>query len=353
VSRLPGPLMDTLLKLCVSLQATRGQLARVNLPPVFFINENQIKVKKSDTATQDPYCLHDRPSKNVVEKAMKLLRQAGGSKHCVDLGAFGRFGYRSLEVCAAYCRVAELQKRVEAEVAWLKNDPIKDLLLSMRPTEEFIRVGNIFMDAADFSNLACERYLDGYTRDISCLTFLATNKPKSGVIIYLPSYTPTWASCGVEFLKKKIDPFLPAKGSDNIVQVFLPVNVDKCHWGLLYVDVSQGGQLFYDDGLHLPPPKNIYLVLRNIMTVLKTVYPRCKALTTDNWVRTTYKEFGMPTQPSQGEGVSSCGIGVIFGARDLISQVGKRNTKMSWSFSNSSSLRKQIMRELILIREKQ
>ena len=61
------------------------------------------------------------------------------------------------------------------------------------------------------------------------------------------------------------------------------------------------------------------------------------------------RRFGMPQQPSTGDGSSSCGIGVIFSIRDIISSSG--NVQFSWSFSESSDLRKVIMNELLELRE--
>jgi hypothetical protein len=327
-----------------------------------YISEKQVKLVKPGTTEQDAFQLCNRPAENVIAKALRLLRDAEnannvtGANYSVQMGVLGRFNYNSLEICQAFCKTANIKKKVIAEITWLndnKNDnTIKDVLLSLRPNEEFLRSGYMFMDAADFSNLACERYVDGYSIDISCTKFIEENKPSQGLIVYLPSYTPTWASCEKDILHQKLSPFLHCQGSHNILKIICPIHVNRMHWGLLYVDVA-ANVTYYDDGLHLAPPSNLTLVFNNVMMVLRSVYPQCVGLDNDRWKNITFKRFGMPLQPSQGEGSSSCGVGVIFATRDIIKQITPGMPKFMWSFNDSSDLRKQIMQELISIRTNQ
>ena len=56
----------------------------------------------------------------------------------------------------------------------------KEVLLALRPSGELLVRKNRLLDAQDFSNLACERCVDGYSIDVSCVMFLNKNMQSHG-----------------------------------------------------------------------------------------------------------------------------------------------------------------------------
>jgi hypothetical protein len=179
------------------------------------------------------------------------------------------------------------------------------------------------------------------------MIFFKESKHQS-TIAYLPSHTTIWATSGYDFLREKLISVLKNQLSGTLQKVICPIHVGGCHWGILYIDLLQE-IAYYDDGMHMEPPSNISLVVINIMKVLKSFCPHISSKWTSKKI--SFERFGMPRQPKTGQGSSSCGIGVIFAARDIIQHGSTDIPKFSWSLCESSKLRKQIMHELINYRE--
>ena len=350
---------ETPLSICSNYSGlTRGEIASMNLPPTTFILSKELEIVENNKHhPTNPYVLSCRPPESIVDEALKMLRsKVSGEviqddededKYLVRLGKLGYFTRDGLDVLKKFCAASITKRKVKEEMSWLKSDDsrIKDALLSLCPSEEFVSLGNRSMDATDFSNLAGERYVDGYTIDIACLNAIRQSN-RRGSIIYLPSHTPIWAASGTRFLKEKLSQFVHVASSP--LKIICPIHVGGCHWGLLYIDVEQM-VAYYDDGMKIDPPQNICLVANNIVKVLELL--GCNMF--KQWIDLEINELrrmGMPQQPKGGEGSSSCGIGVIFAVRDIIScSMGVPH--FTWSFKNSSKLRKTIIYELISLRE--
>lgn len=68
----------------------------------------------------------------------------------------------------------------------LNTSKIKDVLMNSRVNDVMLQQGQSIMDLSDFCTLACERYINSFAIDTTCLAFLGEEK-QSGVA-YLPCY---------------------------------------------------------------------------------------------------------------------------------------------------------------------
>lgn len=346
--------------LCTNPGLSRGQIALVDIPPVIYVDASDIQLLKNVQCDlhKDPFSLLQRPSEAIVDECQKLQRMKANSGGIVSdgdqawsvrLGTLGIFTPESLDVLKMFCVADETKQKVRQELNWLSgvdDNDIREMLLSLRPSEEFLNIDGSFIDAKDFSNLACDRYVDGYTIDMSCRLFLK-KRTQISTTAYLASHTLTWATAGYQFLNGKVAPLIEIQRIDTLEKFICPVHVDGCHWGILCIDFVQD-IAYYDDGMHMEPPNNLSALVMILLNVLKSLFSLTSNLCHIDPLR--FKRCGMPRQPNSGEGSSSCGIGVIFAARDIIAHGSAGIPSFNWSFDNSSMLRKQIMKELISFR---
>ena len=112
------------------------------------------------------------------------------------------------------CRLSTETGKVNEERKWLSQTTfvpgvsmVEELLLNTRSQDEVSRYRDFILDVSDFSTLACERYVNGFTIDVFSFKFL--ERTKHAGIIYLPSFSQLWAKQGVEFFKHKVNSFFP------------------------------------------------------------------------------------------------------------------------------------------------
>ena len=101
----------------------------------------------------------------------------------VTMDRLGTFTKESVGLYQTVCSLASEAVSFREEESWPANNSssvsdltkVRDVLCNSRPNEEIIRQGMCIMDATDFSTLACERYVNGFTIDSVC--FLRTASP--------------------------------------------------------------------------------------------------------------------------------------------------------------------------------
>ena len=128
--------------------------------------------------------------------------------------------------------------------------------------------------------------------------------------------------------------------------VLVPVNMGNVHWGLMVLDVKNK-EAYFDDGLGYSFSKTSYVFL--IMRELQSKFPDCDDFSLDDWRNVkTFKRFGMPRQPTDGQliGSGSCGIGFILVALDFMTSSQPQVVSRSWNFSEMTAHRKDIMKLL-------
>ena len=106
---------------------------------------------------------------------------------------------------------SSIKFRVQEEEYWMKTtsttltphqiNEIRAFLFDSEPQEEIFRVGDVMVDAEDFSTLAAERYISRFLIDAACLRYSEEPMRKNFHSLYLPAFTQTWAlTRNVQFL---------------------------------------------------------------------------------------------------------------------------------------------------------
>ena len=348
---------------------TRGERACLKLPEVVFISKQDIKLVQSPNEVSDPLLVNLRPAESAVTHAVQLLKELSGTrtvgtitvdrpddgdeddKATVTMGRLGTFTKESVGLYQTMCSLASEAVSFREEERWLANNSssvsdltkVRDVLWNSRPNEEVIRQGTCIMDATDFSTLACERYVNGFTIDTVCLKFLEDSKPTN--LVYLSSYSQTWAKQGPRYFSQMVMPFFGHCAVQDATYILSPFHFDSPqHWGLLCFDV-ENRTVYFDDGLKIYQPRDILVVVKNMLTGFELLSHN-NSFQEENWNQPKLDLplpcFNMPHQTRTGEGSASCGVGVILSVRDIIKS---RNCLLSfqWTFTNMACLRKELM----------
>ena len=272
-------------------------------------------------------------------------------KATVTMGRLGTFTKESVGLYQTMCSLASEAVSFREEKRWLANNSssvsdlteVRDVLCNSRPNEEIIRQGTCIMDATDFSTLACERYVNGFTIDTVCLKFLEDSKPTN--LVYLSSHSQTWAKQGPRFFSQMVMPFFGHCAVQDAAYILAPFHFDSPqHWGLLCFDVASR-TVHFDDGLKIAQPRDILVVIKNMLTSFQLLSHNV-SFQEENWnqpkLDLPLPHLNMPHQTKTSEGSVSCGVGVILLVRDIIKS---RNCPPSfqWTFKNMTSLRKELM----------
>ena len=363
---LPGFNMSpysTDLRACSKINATRGQLAILNLPPVVQIQDDEIELVIDAKHFTNPLMLSARPSESTVIKCQQLLCQTSDEDDETDiaikLGDLGVFHRDSLEIWGRAFLATNLKSKVSQEQQWLskscaltasQSQEVASLLSNSKPQEEVLRFGDIIIDANDLSTLVGERYLTGFVIDGACLKYCEeANGARS---LYLPSMTQTWASRGdCNFLLSKLKPFISARVPDRLQWLLTPLLVNNNHWGLLCLDMVSF-QAYFDDGLKVNPPINICAIIQIVFKAVNLCASnQAISLPQPQWDNSLQiQRFGMPLQPSTGEGCGSCGMGVILAAKDFLNVSEARIPQCNWRFEEMTKHRQQLLHQFFLWR---
>lgn len=361
-----SPSYEADLKTCASSKITRGQLATLNLPPVVQIADSNIQLVVGAQRLSNPLKLTVRPSESTLNKCYQLMNQANDDSDdsdkedqgmSVQIGDLGAFDYRGLDIMMKASTAASVKQKVKEEESWLSQSngsltaaqiqEVRSLLFDCEPQQEILHIGDVIVDAKDLSTLAGERYLTGFVIDAACLKFSEEAISRGSRSLYLPTFTQTWASSGnIRYLKSKIGPYVGGRDLSDIVWVLTPVHVNGNHWGLLCLNVVLR-QVFYDDGLKWNPPRDICRFTKRLIEAISS--PHSNA----NWnVALPIKRFGMPRQPSVGEGSASCGVAVVLAAYDFLivdstDEASPTIPNFNWQFQDMTKHRQRILYQFI------
>lgn len=109
---------------------------------------------------------------------------------------------------------------------------VKAFLLNGKPPDEVLRQGQFIMDVSDYSTLACEGYLNGFTIDTLCLRLPDENKPT--MVVYLPTFSQMWTRQGTQYFRYKVSNFFLHCTAADATCILTPVHFEReQHWGLL------------------------------------------------------------------------------------------------------------------------
>ena len=154
--------------------------------------------------------------------------------------------------------------------------------------------------------------------------------------IYLPCELWQWLVCADNVLVERITPLLSKLNGQKLKQILVPVHMVN-HWGLIYIDI-EGKKMHFDDGLRRVPRGNVIDGMKRVLGVIQTMTPQHEEMSSQFWLdgKMALERFGMPSQAAaiktkSGEGLGSCGVGVIMSARDLIFYGPEAKNSFQWT----------------------
>lgn len=351
------------LRICVNGNATRGQIAMVNFPPVVQIKDDDIKLIIGPKRLTNPLMVGVRPCESTINKCQQLLSQANEDDDeepdvAIQLANLGVFDQHMIELWRKAVLGAAVKRKVTEEKQWLSNtrvltdseiQEVESLLFDSKPQQEILRFGNIIVDANDLSSLVAERYLTGFIIDGACLKYCQEAQANGAQSIYLPSFTQTWASSGnCNYLHSKVVPYISGRELNQLQWLITPIHINDNHWGLLCLNMVSC-QAFFDDGLKVDPPLNIVDIIQALVEVIhlamsKQLLPPLPP----SWnISLPIQRFGMPVQPLSGEGCGSCGMGIILAAKDFMNIGQATIPYLKWLFKDMNDHRQRLLYQFV------
>ena len=336
---------------------TRSEATAYYLPKVAFIAPGDVAVSKNFTKLFNPLLANGRPSESTVKHAMKLQRTFPNK--VVKLGHLGCYNSASLKVFEKMCALESDASNLRQEICWLSQTPeaqttakIKDALINSMLHDVILQQGQSIMDLSDFCTLACERYVNSFAIDTTCLTFLKEEKQSN--VVYLPCYSQSWAKQGAQFFSQKVSGYFSHCPADAVSIIVTPIHIpSRRHWGILCFD-AVNRTAYFDDGLKIVPPRSTVTVVRNMLNGFSVLSDDSR-FKLEQWnhprLCLPLPRINMPQQTTTGVGAGSCGIGVILCVRDII-RSGKCLPPFQWEFKDMGNLRKQLMSQILDWRNK-
>lgn len=336
---------------------TRGERASLKLPKVVFVSPKEVHLVESSSEVSDPHLVNMRPAESIVKDAMDMLTvnncrvndDDDSSETLVTVGKLGTFTLASMKIFQNMCTLQSDAVKLQQERNWLSQEKenlpvinkIQDILENSRPHDEIFRQGFSIIDVNDFSTLACERYVNGFIIDAVCLKLLHECLPTK--VVYLPTYSQTWARQGVQYFSEKVNRFFGHCKVQDVEFILAPVHFETPkHWGLLCFECSRK-TVYFDDGLRISPPRDIFTVIRNMLGGFRALSDNA-SFDEEQWnqLNLPLPRINMPAQTRTGVGSGSCGVGVILTVRDIICS-GNCHPLFLWKFENMDKLRKELM----------
>ena len=117
------------LRICVNANATRGQHAMVNFPPVVQIKDNDIKLIIGPKRPTNPLMVGVTPCEATISKCQQLLSQADDnddnkSDVAIQLTNLGVFDQHMIEIWRKAVIGAAVKRKLTEEKRWLSNTSV-------------------------------------------------------------------------------------------------------------------------------------------------------------------------------------------------------------------------------------
>lgn len=149
-------------------------------------------------------------------------------------------------------------------------------------------------------------------------------------------------SCSDSTIAQSIKRCCSGKDVTQLETILIPTHLQHAaHWGLAKVEVKTKS-VFFDDGFHMRYPKELETVVRVLIETLYVLSSSCSLFEVKAWEPLRFEPFGMPDQPSSGEGSSGCGVATLMAARNFF-----HGESLTWSYKETSYFRRKFLLELI------
>ena len=333
----------------------RRILAEAAFPKVDETLRTYTKGKRSDCVLTDPLQVDKLPPLSVIDEISKEFRAGKHTDLVVKFPLYGNFDKDGVRILQQFHRLKCLRRDVQFEKKWLQSTFSKEdrnlqkqvthALLDRKNTEGsyLASYSNYRITSQELSLLCGERYLSDEI--LNFLVEMHCNKSNEQSQVDKNILLPSFLSTG-DVLRSVVEHICLSKDMERVVNMFMPVHMNMCHWGLAIFSV-QDQTVMFDDGYHCPIPDSLKSNAKKILNIIfeTTGSDKYQPL---NW--NTFKRFTfpMPDQPEDAgtskNGIGSCGVAVICSVRDICNN---RNAKFTWSYEDSPRLRAELMMEIL------
>lgn len=346
-------IVDDLMRRDDNFKYPRRMLGETTFPEVDDTLRTYEKENITGCILTDPLGVEKLPPLSIIQEIEGEFRNK--SALVVKFPLYGNFDREGVRILKRFHRLKVLRKEVEFEKKWLQSTfSEKDPMLQEEVTYALLdrwniegsylaTYGNYRITSQELSLLCGERYLSDEILNFLVEKYCDKSNQEKQVehSILLPSFLSTG-----DVLRNVVERICLRKDMGLVTNMFLPVHMNMCHWGLAVFSVVEQ-TVFFDDGYHCPIPNNFK---SNAVKILNIIY-ECTGsdkYKPSNW--TDIKRFVVPMPDHQEDaarstnGFGSCGVAVICSVRDICNG---STAAFTWSYHDSPSLRADLMMDVL------
>ena len=310
----------------------------------------------SSSNLTDPISVPKLPPQSVLEKIEKELTPsqcANSLTSVAQIAMYGNFNIEGIRVLKRFHRLKRLRAEVSFEKTWLAK-AFKNSNFTKEVTEALLdrwnldgsylaSYDNYRISSQELSLLCGERYLSDEV--INFLGQKYCDKANEEIQICHNIFLPSFLSTG-NVLKTVVERICHQNNMECAVNMFLPVHMNSCHWGLAIFSIKNK-TVFFDDGYHCAVPKELKQNANRIIEIIFQTTANDK-FNPSGWYDIRRFIVPLPDQPSAVtgslEGCGSCGVAVICAIRDVCNG---NTDSFSWTYQDATQLRAGLMLELL------
>ena len=314
---------------------------------------------RSSSNLTDPISVPKLPPQSVLEKIEKELSLSQCVKSLTsvaEIAMYGNFNKEGIRVLKRFHRLKRLRAEVSFEKTWLAK-AFKNSNFAKEVTEALLdrwnldgsylaSYDNYRISSQELSLLCGERYLSDEV--INFLGQKYCDKANEEIQICQNIFLPSYLSTG-NVLKTVVERICHQNNMESVVNMFLPVHMNSCHWGLAIFSIKNQ-TVFFDDGYHCAVPKELKQNANRVIEIIFQTTGNDK-FNPSGWYDIRRFIVPLPDQPSAGtgslEGCGSCGVAVICAIHDVCNG---NTDSFSWTYQDATQLRAGLMVELLGLR---
>lgn len=346
-------IVDDLMRCDDNFKYPRRMLGETTFPEVDDTLRTYEKENITGCILTDPLGVEKLPPLSIIQEIEGEFRNK--SALVVKFPLYGNFDREGVQILKRFHRLKVLRKEVEFEKKWLQSTfSEKDPMLQEEVTYALLdrwniegsylaTYGNYRITSQELSLLCGERYLSDEILNFLVEKYCDKSNQEKQVehSILLPSFLSTG-----DVLRNVVERICLRKDMGLVTNMFLPVHMNMCHWGLAVFSVVEQ-TVFFDNGYHCPIPNNFK---SNAVKILNIIY-ECTGsdkYKPSNW--TDIKRFVVPMPDHQEDaarstnGFGSCGVAVICSVRDICNG---STAAFTWSYHDSPSLCAKLMMDVL------
>ena len=335
-------------------RSSRADIASHDLPPIKYVSQQDVTVEQGESGCCNPVNIPFLPPFSLYEDGAKALRKMvarGCSDYALKISSIGKFSLESLPVLHNYYVFWDIKKNFKVEKEFLERDAsgisakeketLKMILYQRNPRGKFFAERNrIQLTIDQVTCLIGERYLNN-----NVINYLMNIFEKEGNLLLgrnaCLAVDSLLLNCSKSTISQSIRRCCCGKDVTQLEIILIPTHLQHAsHWGLAKIEVKTKA-VFFDDGLHMRHPKELEMVVRIIINTLH-ILSSSDLFEIKAWEPLRFEPFGMPDQPSTGEGSSSCGVATLMAARNFF-----HGEPLTWTYEETSYFRRKFLLELI------